>query len=97
MKIQVLGSGCPTCKQLFEATKKVVSDLGLQTEVKYITDVAKMVEMGVMTSPVLAIDGKPVLTGGGKSEEDVKEALCGEIKTSEDKNETGGCACGGNC
>ena len=77
--IQVLGSGCPTCKQLFETTKKVVEELKINIEVEYINDVAKMVEMGVMTSPVLAINGKPVLTGGGKSEEDVKEAINEEL------------------
>lgn len=93
--IQVLGSGCPTCRQLFETTKKVVSDLGLNTEVEYITDVTKMIEMGVMTSPVLAIDGKPVLLGGGKSEEDIKNAL--QDKIVDVNPEAGGCSCGGNC
>jgi small redox-active disulfide protein 2 len=97
MKIQVLGSGCSTCKQLLETTKRVIEDLKIETEVEYITDVTKMIEMGVMTSPVLAIDGKPVLTGGNKSEEEVRKALCGEIKITEDKNKSGGCSCGGNC
>ena len=26
-KIQVLGTGCPTCKQLFEAVKKIATEL----------------------------------------------------------------------
>jgi predicted DsbA family dithiol-disulfide isomerase len=79
-----------------ETTKKVAEDLKIETEVEYITDVTKMIEMGVMTSPVLAIDGNPVLTGGGKSEEEIKKALCDEI-TAKDENESGGCSCGGNC
>lgn len=65
MKIQVLGSGCTTCKNLFEQTKKVVTDLGIKADVDYSTDVSKIIEMGVMQSPVLAIDGKPVMVGGG--------------------------------
>lgn len=73
--IQVLGSGCPTCKKLLESTKKVVSELGIGIGVEYITDVSKMIEMGVMTSPVLAINGKPVLAGKGKSEKDIKQAI----------------------
>lgn len=28
MKVQVLGSGCPTCKKLYELTKQAVNDLG---------------------------------------------------------------------
>lgn len=63
MKIQVLGSGCPTCKKLFELTKQAVVELKLKTEVEYITDIQKIVEMGVMSSPVLAINGKAVLAG----------------------------------
>ncbi len=95
MKIQVLGSGCPTCKQLFENTKKVAKELNINSEIEYITDISKMIEMGVMTSPVLAVNGKPVLTGGGKSEEDIKNALKNNSK--ENKSVEGGCTCGGKC
>jgi len=77
MQIQVLGSGCPTCKNLFELTKQAVEELGLKTKVEYITDIQKIVEMGVMQSPVLAINGKPVMTGMvpgvGKIKEIIKE------------------------
>lgn len=65
MKIQVLGSGCPTCKNLYELTKTAVKELGLEAEVEYSTDVSKIIEIGVMQSPVLAIDGKPVMIGSG--------------------------------
>ncbi|MGB9883205.1 MAG: thioredoxin family protein, partial [Microgenomates group bacterium] len=63
MKIQVLGSGCATCKALYELTKQAVEELGLKDEVEYITDISKIIEMGIMQSPVLAIDGKPVMVG----------------------------------
>ena len=63
MKIQVLGSGCKKCKELYERTQKAVLSLGLDTSVEYITDVQKIVEMGIISTPVLAINGKPVITG----------------------------------
>ena len=63
MQIQVLGTGCPTCRKLFELTKKAVEELNVKIEVEYITDIQKMVEMGVMSSPVLVVNGKPVMTG----------------------------------
>ena len=63
IKIQVLGSGCPTCRKLFELTQKAVEDLGLKAEVEYSDDIQKILEMGLMSSPVLAINGKPVLVG----------------------------------
>ncbi len=94
-KIEVLGSGCPTCKQLFEATKKVVGVLKIDTSVEYINDVTKIIEMGVMSSPVLAINGKPVLTGGGHSEADIKNALEKNLPINNQPSSC--CSCGGNC
>jgi small redox-active disulfide protein 2 len=75
MKIQVLGSGCPTCKKLYELTQQAVKELNLNEEVEYITDVSKIIEMGVMSSPVLAVDGKPVMAGFSPDVEKVKNLL----------------------
>jgi len=75
MKIQVLGSGCPTCKKLYELTQQAVKELNLKEEVEYITDVSKIVEMGVMSSPVLAVDGKSVMTGFVPDVEKIKSLI----------------------
>lgn len=79
MKVQVLGSGCPTCKKFYEITEKAVSDLGLDTKVEYITDVRKIVEMGLMQSPVLAINSKPVLVGFTPDIEKIKKVIQGNL------------------
>lgn len=75
MKIQVLGSGCPTCKKLYELTKQAAAELDLKAEVEYITDVSKIIEMGLMSSPVLAVDGKAVLVGFLPDVEKIKSIL----------------------
>jgi len=75
MKIQVLGSGCPTCKKLYELTQQAVKELNLNEEVEYITDVSKIVEMGVMSSPVLAIDDKIVMVGFLPEVEKIKSLI----------------------
>ena len=75
MKIQVLGSGCPTCRKLYEITEKAVSELGLGVTVEYITDVQKIVAMGLMQSPVLAVDGKPVMVGFTSDIEKIKSLI----------------------
>jgi len=78
MKIQVLGSGCPTCKKLYELTKQAVEETGLKEEVEYLTGqegIQKMVDMGVMSSPVLAIDGKPAITGSVDNVEKIKKLV----------------------
>ena len=75
MKIQVLGSGCPTCKELYELTLQAVKELNLKEEVEYITDISKIIEMGIMSSPVLAVDGKPVMVGFLPDVEKIKNLL----------------------
>jgi len=79
MKIQVLGSGCPTCKKLYELTQQAVKELNLNEEVEYVTDVSKIIEMGVMSSPVLAVDNQPLMVGFVPDIEKVKSLLM-EVK-----------------
>jgi small redox-active disulfide protein 2 len=75
MKIQVLGSGCPTCHKLYELTQQAVKELKIKDKVEYVTDIQKIVEMGVMQSPVLAVNGKPVATGFVQDINKIKELL----------------------
>lgn len=79
MKIQVYGSGCPTCHKLFEYTKEAVKELNLDIEVEYICDIQKIVEMGLMQSPVLTINDKPVLVGSIGNKNIIKELIKKEI------------------
>jgi glutaredoxin len=48
--------------------------------VEYITDISKIIEMGVMSSPVLAIEGKPILIGFVPDIEKIKKILQDKIK-----------------
>lgn len=78
MKIQVLGSGCPTCKNLYEITKKIVGELGLNTEVEYLTGIEgsqRIVELGLMSSPVLVVNGKVAMVGFTPDLEKIKSAI----------------------
>lgn len=74
MKIQVLGSGCPTCKNLYELTKTAVKELGIDAEIEYSTDISKIIELGVMESPVMTINGKLAMTGSSNLEK-IKEVI----------------------
>ena len=58
MKIQVLGSGCAKCKLLEQHVREAVAELGVQAEVEKITDTDAIVEMGVMMTPALVVDGE---------------------------------------
>ncbi len=79
MNIQVLGSGCTNCKNLFELTKRAVAELNRIDEVEYITDVNRIIEMGLVSTPVLAINSKPVMVGATADIERIKELIKGNI------------------
>ncbi|MFA6339170.1 MAG: thioredoxin family protein [Candidatus Paceibacterota bacterium] len=105
MKIQVLGSGCKKCKELYERTQKAADSFGADFSVEYITDIQKIVEMGVMSSPVLAINGKPVIAGTLPEVEKIKQIISEHISDNLDKKENNkscgscscSCSCGGKC
>jgi len=78
MKIQVLGSGCPTCKKLFEITKKAVEELKLTDKVEYLSGaegIQKIIQLGSMNSPVLIIDDGIVMTGFTPDIEKIKNKV----------------------
>ncbi len=64
MKIQILGSGCINCRKLEENAKMAIAELGISAEIEKVTEVDKIIEMGVMMTPALAIDG--VVKSSGK-------------------------------
>lgn len=80
MQIQVLGAGCTSCKKLYEITNEIVKELNLDVKVDYITDISKIVEMGIMQSPVLTVNGKPAMVGFVPNKEKIKDAITKALK-----------------
>ncbi len=77
MKIQVLGSGCPKCKLLEQHAREAVAELGLSVEIEKVTDTDAIMEMGVMMTPALAIDGEVKSVGKVLTKDQVKSYLDG--------------------
>jgi len=61
--VKVLSSGCKSCKQLFDNATKAVKALGMDVEVEYVDDIAKVAGYGVMSTPALVINEKVVSVG----------------------------------
>jgi small redox-active disulfide protein 2 len=75
MKIKVLGSGCPNCKVLEANTKKALEGLKIKADVEKVTDIAKIMEYGVMSTPALVINEKVVSSGRVLTSEEIKKFL----------------------
>lgn len=75
MKIQILGSGCPKCKQLTQHAEEAVKALGLDAEIEKVTQINDIMAFGVMMTPALAVDGNVKSVGKVLSPEEIKELL----------------------
>ena len=77
MKVEILGSGCKRCEQLYENTVAAVSDMkpSASVEVSKVNDVNYFTEKGVFMTPGLVIDGKVASVGKVLSVEEVKKKI----------------------
>ena len=75
MNIKVLGGGCCKCENLLEAVKAAVAEKGIEAEIEYITDMARIMEYGIMSTPALMVDNKVVSMGRVLKAKDVAKML----------------------
>lgn len=74
-KLQVLGTGCAKCKLLEEAVRKAATESGVEFELEKVTEIDKIIQFGVMSTPALVIDGEVKLVGKVPSVEEIKKLL----------------------
>ena len=75
MQIKILGSGCPNCKLLEANVLKAIKEMKIKANVEKVTDIAKIIEYGVMSTPALVIDEKVVSYGKVLTSEEIKKLL----------------------
>jgi len=75
MRIEVLGVGCPKCKQLTSNAEQAVKELNVQAEISKVTDINKITEYGVMMTPALAVDGTGESSGKVLSKDEIKKFI----------------------
>jgi small redox-active disulfide protein 2 len=61
--IEVLGAGCANCQKLEANAREAVAQLGIEAEIRHVTDYAEIATRGVMSTPGLVIDGRVVSAG----------------------------------
>lgn len=75
MKIEILGVGCPKCKQLTANVEDAIVEIGIGAEIVKVTDIDKITGYAVMMTPALVIDGRVVSSGKVLSKEEIKKFL----------------------
>ena len=74
-KIEVLGPGCARCKETFRVVQHVVETEKLPFEVVKDESMERMLALGLMSTPGIAIDGKLVLSGRIPKADEVRKLL----------------------
>jgi small redox-active disulfide protein 2 len=75
MTIQILGTGCARCKQLFSNTQTAVIQANIEADVEKVEDIKAILAFGVMSTPALVIDGVVKFSGKVPSVEELKKIL----------------------
>lgn len=74
-KIQIVGTGCPKCAQLFEQTEIAAKELGIAYKIEKIYDINRIADMGIMITPALIVDGVVKASGKVPTKETIKKYL----------------------
>ncbi len=75
MLIQVLGTGCPKCRNLAEAAESAARELGLDYRLEKVTEIREIMSFGVMTTPALVVDGSVRVSGRVPGADEMKRFL----------------------
>lgn len=74
-KIQILGTGCPKCRNLAKNAETAAKELELEFEITKITDIPAIMKFGVMVTPALVIDNDVKIAGKVPSVDEIKKML----------------------
>jgi len=75
MKIEILGTGCKRCNDLYEQVKKVVEETKSTATISKVEDIMEIMNYGVMTTPAVVIDGKIISQGSIPKESEIENWL----------------------
>lgn len=75
MEIKVLGTGCPSCKALFNTVQEAVAQLGIEATVVKEEDLMNIMAYNVMSLPAIVVDEVVVSKGRKLNVEEVKALL----------------------
>lgn len=73
--LQILGTGCAKCTKLAEVTEHAAASLGIPFQIEKVTDIRKILALGAMMTPALAVDGVVKVSGRVPSVDEIKTLI----------------------
>ena len=75
MKIQIAGPGCPNCQTTERNVVNACAELDFAADISHVTNIAEILELGVMRTPAVVIDGEVVVSGRVPAVPELKKIL----------------------
>ena len=75
MKIAILGTGCPKCRQTAEVVRQAVEQAGIEATIQKVEDLREIMKFRVMTTPAVAVDGQVKISGKVPTVDEVRALL----------------------
>lgn len=75
MKVEVLGTGCPKCKRMYDNVTDAVKKTGVQADVVKVVELNEIVSRGVLMTPALFVDGEERVAGRVPTVNEIVEIL----------------------
>ncbi len=75
VKIKVYGPGCAKCVQLDKNVKEAIRQIDVECDYEYVSDIQKILEVGIMMTPALAINDKILAVGKVVPVKNIIEAI----------------------
>lgn len=73
--LQVLGTGCPTCKKLAEMVEVAARELALDFELIKVTNIDEIAAFDIAATPALAVDGVVKVVGRLPKLDEIKKMI----------------------
>ncbi len=72
MDIKVLGTGCKGCIKTYETIGSICKELKIDANLQKVQDAMEIMDLGVMSTPAVIIDGKIVHSGSTPDESTIR-------------------------
>lgn len=79
MEIDILGAGCDKCNCLYQMAVEAVRLTGADAKVSKVSEMSKIIALGVMTTPAMIINGQIAVSGRVPSLDEMKKLIADNV------------------
>ena len=75
MNIQIVGPGCLNCRNTERNVVNACAELDFAADISHVTNIAGILDLGVLRTPAVVIDGEVVTSGRVPTVSELKKIL----------------------